>query len=701
MQGPQIFSIRKLKIGIQIAMLFFGVATPIFGQLTLKGYVMSENNKAPLAYVNIGVLNSSFGTISNSDGSFSIEIPASHSEENLLFSAIGYQKKAIAITSFSRVTEIMVYLAEKEIVLDEVVLTASKRKEKLKRSWLGNRKKNLFVQGKMMVDSATAGGAMALLIEKKEDLSFINEARLFISRNTEPKFKVRVRFLKVDASNNNLPGEDILTESVVVESDMRRGWLKFDLSPYKLKIHEASFFLMFEWILEDEDRINLFRKLHEYVELNPDKIKRDTVVVDGEKVPTAGLSTGAPIPMIIFGDTSTKSDLKNYKCYSRENSFGEWRRETSIISAKVLMSNQASKNLPALEDDALITNKGTSESEETLDAKIEKWGKQFKEKYNVLGMQLAISSKKNMVFSGGFGYADAENQKKVDPQTRFRIASVTKPITSAAMIKLAAAGKLDLDTDVRTYVPSFPEKKYTLTPRQLAGHLGGIRDYYGISWDELFNNPHFETVTAAISIFKNDSLIAKPGDRFLYSSYGYTLLGAAIEGASGEPYLEYMQRAIWKPLRMSNTYGDVADSTLVHKSKFYYTNEEEAKPYDLSYSHASGGLISTTEDLLKFGNAFLYGDFFDSRLKDKLFETQYEIDQKPTNYGLGWYIGKDSNNRRIWYHVGQLPSSGAVLILYPDEGAIVALLTNMPILVNSEDGLPEDVLQLGNILFEN
>jgi len=217
----------------------------------------------------------------------------------------------------------------------------------------------------------------------------------------------------------------------------------------------------------------------------------------------------------------------------------------------------------------------------------------------------------------------------------------------------------------------------------------------------VIKNPHFENATEAIGVFKNDTLMSSPGDQYLYSSFGYSLIGAAIEGASGQSYLEYMQENIWKPLLMSATYGDIADSTMIHKAKFYYPNEEEAKPYDLSYSHASGGLISTTDDLLKFGNAVLYGDFFDGRFKKQWFKTQYTTDKKPTNYGLGWYLGKDSDNRKIWYHVGQSPDSGAVLILYPDEGIIIALLANMPILVNSDDGLPDEVLQLGNLLLKD
>ncbi len=693
---------NNIKNTFLVCLLSFGVFTSVFGQLTIKGHVISQNNKEPLAFVNIGVLNSSFGTISNGDGSFSIKIPASHLKENLLFSAIGYEKKSLAINSFANNKESVIYLIEKKIVLDEVVISASTRKIKEKHNWLGNRKRNLFVQGQTYVDSVSAGGAMALLIEKKDDidLKFIDKARLFIAKNTESQFKVRVRFLEVDKSNSNLPGDDLFNESIVVTSDKKRGWLTFDLSSFNYKINEESFFLVFEWILEDKDRLKLFNGFAEYWNLNPNKIRRDSVLIDGKKVFTEEISGVGKTPIILFGDTRTMADRKNYKCYARSSSFAEWERTPDILSAKILMSNKSPINSNSSDEHRMISNNEDANQEETLESKIAKWGNAFIENYNIPGMQLSVSSKNNTIFSEGFGYSDVENEKKVNPHTRFRIASVTKPITAAAMIKLASEGKLDLDADVRTYVPSFPEKKYILTSRQLAGHLGGIRDYFEISIDEVIKNPHFENATDAINVFKNDTLIAKPGNQYLYTSFGYNLLGAAIEGASGQTYLEYMQDNIWKPLLMSNTYGDIADSTMINKTKSYYPSEAEAEPYDLSYAHASGGLISTTEDLLKFGNELLYGSFFETTFKKKLFETQYTGDKKPTNYGLGWYIGKDINGWRIWYHVGQGPSSGAVLIVYPDDGIVISLLANMPILVNSDDSLPMEVQKLGELIYQ-
>ena len=675
--------------------LFFAVFSSVFGQLTIKGKVLEQNSNTPISYANIGILNTDNGTISNSDGSFTLKVSQENSTKQVLFSAIGFEQQSIPIATLINGEDNIIRLKEKTTTLDEVLITSESIK--YKDEWLGNRKRNIMVQGTMQVDSVSAGGAMALLIEKENtsDLQFVNEAKLFISRNTEPKFKVRVRFLEIDTSNNNLPGKDIFNQSIVISTDIKRGWLTFDLSSFEFEIDEESFFLVFEWILEDKDRLKLFNKFNEYLELNPNKIKRDSVLIDGKKELSEDISSSAPIPMIIFGDSRTISSLEKYKCYSRKSSFAEWKRAHGILSAKVLMSNKPLNN-SVLSNGAVIASEN---QEETLESKINKWGEAFIENYNIPGMQLSVSSKNNTLFSKGFGYSDLENKKKVSPKTRFRIASVTKPMTAAAIIKLAAEGKLDLDEDVRTYVPAFPKKKHTLTTRQLAAHLGGIRDYYEISIDEIIGNPHFENATEAINVFKNDTLMSKPGDEYLYSSFGYNLIGAAIEGATRQTYLEYMQENIWNPLLMFNTYGDIADSKMVHKSKFYYPNEEEAKPYDLSYSHASGGLISTTDDLLKFGNEFLYGNLFDSEWKKIIFKTQYTTTRKPTNYGLGWYLGKDINQNKIWYHVGESPASGAILIIYPDNDIVISLLANTPILVNSDDGLPIEMQKLGELIY--
>jgi serine beta-lactamase-like protein LACTB len=231
---------------------------------------------------------------------------------------------------------------------------------------------------------------------------------------------------------------------------------------------------------------------------------------------------------------------------------------------------------------------------------------------------------------------------------------------------------------------------YTVTTRQLAGHLGGIRHY---TENELIQMVHYDNSVESISIFKDDSLLYEPGSEYHYSSYGWNLIGAVVERASDQNYLDYMLDNVWKPLGMLQTYGDVPDSIMANKSRFYYVTGEEAEDYDLSYKYPSGGLLSTTQDLVRFGNELLHGDYFERALTKQLFQTQYTSHNIPTNYGLGWNILKDRNGHRVWYHAGDLLEGSGYLMIYPDDDIVIALLAN------SRDGLSFDIQSIGELFY--
>jgi len=147
------------------------------------------------------------------------------------------------------------------------------------------------------------------------------------------------------------------------------------------------------------------------------------------------------------------------------------------------------------------------------------------------GLALAVALDGKIVFSEGFGYADLEERVPVWPTTKYRIGSVSKPLTATALMELVEAGKVDLDSPVQKYVPSFPDKGAVVTVPMVAGHLGGIRHYQG---DEFHIQRHYANVLEGLKIFENDPLVAPPGTKFSYSSYGYNLLSAVVESAAGE-----------------------------------------------------------------------------------------------------------------------------------------------------------------------
>ncbi len=299
--------------------------------------------------------------------------------------------------------------------------------------------------------------------------------------------------------------------------------------------------------------------------------------------------------------------------------------------------------------------------------------------HGIPGLSVAVLVDGAVVWSEGFGYANIEHRVPVTPLTRLRIGSVSKPVTAAALGKLVEQGRLDLDAPVQRYVPSFPEKRWPITTRQLAGHLAGIRHYRG---DEFLSRDRYETVLDGLAIFQDDSLLFEPGTRYSYSSYGWNLISAVIEGAAGEPFLAYMQREVFDPLGLRSIVAEHTDSIIAHRASFYERDRETGRvlnaPYvDNSYKWAGGGFISNTEDLVRFGWAHLDGGFLRPATVEALFTPLRTTSGEATNYGLGWSSGTDSAGRRWVGHTGGSVGARAVLLVYPDHRVVVAALANL------------------------
>jgi serine beta-lactamase-like protein LACTB, mitochondrial len=294
------------------------------------------------------------------------------------------------------------------------------------------------------------------------------------------------------------------------------------------------------------------------------------------------------------------------------------------------------------------------------------------------GLTIAVAIDGRVVYAEGFGYADLEERVPAWPTTKFRIGSISKSLTSVALMQLVEQGKIDLDASVQKYVPSFPEKGAKITPRLLAGHLAGIRHYKG---DEFLIARHYDSVVDGLKIFENDPLVAPPGTAFHYSSYGFDLLSAVIESASGENFLAYMQRHVFTPLGLVDTTADQNRSIVEERSRFYEREQDgttDNAPYvDNSYKWAGGGFLSTSEDLVRFGSALLHPGFLSENSLHLLFTSQKTISGQETGYGMGWFVHKSKSGQRIYEHSGGSVGGTSQLIIYPDTGVVVALVTNL------------------------
>lgn len=293
------------------------------------------------------------------------------------------------------------------------------------------------------------------------------------------------------------------------------------------------------------------------------------------------------------------------------------------------------------------------------------------------GIDAAISIDGKIVWSEGFGFADLENQVNVKPgETRFRIGSVSKPLTAAALGKLIDQGKIELSEQVQKYVPYFPLKKYPISVKQIGGHLAGIRHYRD---DEFYNIDHYTSVKSSLKIFENDTLLFEPGTDYSYSSYGFNLLSAVIEGASGKPFLPFIEKEVFTALDMSNTSPDKNDSIILNRSSFYELDSLERvinAPYvDNSYKWAGGGFISTTTDLIKFGQAHMKPGFLSAETLKTFTTSQVLANRDSTGYGIGW-ARIDKNGLTGFGHTGGSVGGITDLRIYPDEGLVLVFLSN-------------------------
>lgn len=300
----------------------------------------------------------------------------------------------------------------------------------------------------------------------------------------------------------------------------------------------------------------------------------------------------------------------------------------------------------------------------------------------VPGATVAIGLDDKVIWSEGFGLADVENDIRATPQTAYRTASIGKSITATAAMKLAEMGKLDLDEQIQTYCPRFRAKPWPITTRDLISHTSGIRHYGGKNeQDELFNVKHYDRASDALELFENDPLKQRPGDDFMYTTWGYVTLGCVIEGASGEEFRALAQRLIFAPSGMTHTRDDDPRALIPNRARGYIIDDGKlvnSRWVDMSSKLAAGGWITTAPDLVRFMNSWMAGRLVSASTMATM-TTPYRLPRgKGTNdnFGMGWFLDKYHGSDAALYGGGTPQVSGFVFFV-PDRRLSVAVLLNL------------------------
>jgi CubicO group peptidase (beta-lactamase class C family) len=311
---------------------------------------------------------------------------------------------------------------------------------------------------------------------------------------------------------------------------------------------------------------------------------------------------------------------------------------------------------------------------------------QLLSKYNEYGQfngSALVSENGKVIFKKGYGSANMEWNIPTQPDTKFRLGSISKQFTAFLIIKLAEEGKLKLDVPISTYLPDYPKANGDkITIHHLLTHTSGTPNYTSAPnfFKEKSRNPY--TPEEFVKTFSSLPLEFTPGEKFNYSNSGYFLLGYIIEKISGKTYEQYLQEVILTPLKMTNTGYDHSDIILKNRAAGYEKQGRKivnSAYLDMSIPYAAGSLYSTVEDLYLWDQALYTNKLLSQKSMDLLFKP-YISTGGDDSYGYGWFLEEvpngDKAKLKIIEHGGGINGFNTIISRVPADKNLVVLLNN-------------------------
>lgn len=283
-----------------------------------------------------------------------------------------------------------------------------------------------------------------------------------------------------------------------------------------------------------------------------------------------------------------------------------------------------------------------------------------------------------VIYKNGFGLANMEWNIPNEVNTKFRIASVTKPFTAMLVMQLVAENKLDLQKPITTYLKDYPKENGSkITIHHLLTHSSGLKR------DVETEQKQFHNPKQLVEILGNEPLIHKPEEKFEYSNAGYILLGYILETVTKKSYKDLLEENIFKPLNMNNS-GFYRHRLLLENRSSGYRNNfidyQNSNYRDFSNAYSAGAIYSTVEDMFLFDQAMYSEKILPKKYMD-LILTKYIQADFGGHYGYGLElakkpIGNSSDMIETIGHSGTLPGYCAVYTRIPSSHSAIIFLSN-------------------------
>lgn len=294
---------------------------------------------------------------------------------------------------------------------------------------------------------------------------------------------------------------------------------------------------------------------------------------------------------------------------------------------------------------------------------------------DVPGASLLVIKDGKPVVERGYGYANLETHEAATPQTNYRLASVSKQFTAAAILLLAERGKLSLDDHVRHWLPELPAAHEQITIRQLLSHGGGLIDYEDLMPAD--QTAQISDADVLRMLAAEPRSYFAPGSSYRYSNGGYVLLGLIVERASGQTLQDFMAMNIFQPLGMAHTLLYVHDQHEVAHRAYGYSEENghwvQTDQSPTSATRGDGGIYSSIDDLAKWDAALYDHRLLSDASRQLAFSPQNKVSGETDvdSYGFGWRIHGD-----VRWHSGESMGFRNVIIRWPKQHLTVILLSN-------------------------
>lgn len=308
---------------------------------------------------------------------------------------------------------------------------------------------------------------------------------------------------------------------------------------------------------------------------------------------------------------------------------------------------------------------------------------EFVERERIVGASFATVLDHELVDLRGIGWQDFAARVPATARTRYRWASISKPVTAVAALQLVEKGRLNLDADVRELVPEWPEKRWKVTARNLLRHQAGVVHYqHGpIVTARTYDDPDpFRDRILALDKFRESPLLFEPGTVHSYSTHAYALLGAVVERAGGERFCDQVQARIARPLGMTSFGPDFHQSEDIPDQTKGYVAVLPERTIDsgdsnVAWKLAGGGFLSTVGDLARFGIGLMDDSLLEDETRELMFTNQTTKSGATTGYGLGVSVQTIAGYRAIG-HGGSQRKARTFLLVVPELGLGFAVMTN-------------------------